>query len=130
MHAAHTRPAAVAFSEGNWTPAATFSEGDWSRVISTLQGNYSQTLYGHEGRVDAGALSLIWLPLISNETLEFLMCMGVCAWEPVPARTGRQLLPLHAPHSTVAPGAAVWRYHMTPSASALNATLTGTEPAA
>ena len=55
MHAARARPAAVAFSEGNWTPAATFSEGDWSRVISTLQGNYSQTLYGHEGRVDAGA---------------------------------------------------------------------------
>ena len=117
MHAARARPAAVAFSEGNWTPAATFSEGDWSRVISTLQGNYSQTLYGHEGRVDAGALSLIWLPLISNETLEFLMCMGVCAWEPVPARTGRQLLPLHAPHSTVAPGAAIWRYHMTPSSA-------------
>ena len=43
MHAARARPAAVAFSEGNWTPAATFSEGDWPRMISTLQGNYSRT---------------------------------------------------------------------------------------
>ena len=106
MHAARGRPA-----------NATFSEGDWSRVIFTLQGNYSLTLYGHEGRVDADALSLIWLPLISNKTLDFLMCMGICAWEPVPARKGRQLLPLHAPFSSVAPGAAVWRYYMTPASA-------------
>ena len=104
MHATRARPV-----------DATFSEGDWSRVISTLQGNYSQVLYGHEGRVDADALSLIWLPLITKKTLDFLMCMGVCAWEPVPARTGRELLPLHAPFSTVAPGAAVWRYYSTPT---------------
>ena len=106
MHAARGRPA-----------NATFSEGDWSRVIFTLQGNYSLTLYGHEGRVDADALSLIWLPLISNKTLDFLMCMGICAWEPVPARKGRQPLPLHAPFSSVAPGAAVWRYYMTPASA-------------
>ena len=104
MHATRARPV-----------DATFSEGDWSRVISTLQENYSQVLYGHEGRVDPDALSLIWLPLITKKTLDFLMCMGVCAWEPVPARTGRQLLPLHAPFSTVAPGAAVWRYYSTPT---------------
>ena len=41
---------------------------------------YSQTLYGHDGTCGCWCtFPHIWLPLISNETLEFLMCVGICA---------------------------------------------------
>ena len=91
---------------------STFSLTDWARVVALLQGNYSRTLYGREHFVDANALTLIWLPLVSDEALDLLACMGVCSWAPDKTKQ----LPLYAPGSTVAPGASVWRV-ATPSSS-------------
>ena len=91
---------------------ASFKDGDWLALVSQLQGNYSRSLYGAEGLVEARDLALIWLPLLDGAALLLLARMGVCAWEPAwtGAGAGRSLLPLHAPHSTVDSGLAVWRH--------------------
>ena len=82
-----------------------FSEPKWTSLVSQLQGSYSWALYRRNGFVEHhDALSIIWLPLLGAPALEHLASMGVCGLEP---STG---LPLHAPHSTQAPMASVWRY--------------------
>ena len=87
----------------------------WARVVALLQGNYSRILYGREHFVDASALTLIWLPLVSDEALDLLACMGVCSWAPDKTK----MLPLYAPGSTVAPGASVWRVAAPSSSTAV-----------
>ena len=84
-------------------------------MVALLQGNYSRILYGREHFVDASALTLIWLPLVSDEALDLLACMGVCSWAPDKTK----MLPLYAPGSTVAPGASVWRVAAPSSSTAV-----------